>query len=150
MGRNRPGCDGEEKHFFPCLGQSPRNVNFKVDLKVRGTFQSVRLLSRYNQFKLFVSCAVCRNRFLHNSRKSFSVLKYTNTMIIIFWEMTLCGSYKNRRFGGSYTVFYESLPIQELTSLCNLLALMHPEDGGDTNHRNVGSYKSHTVSSPRR
>jgi hypothetical protein len=23
-------------------------------------------------------------------------------MIIIFWEMTLCGSYKNRRFGGSY------------------------------------------------
>jgi hypothetical protein len=24
------------------------------------------------------------------------------TMIIIFWEMTPCGSYKNRRFGGSY------------------------------------------------
>jgi hypothetical protein len=23
-------------------------------------------------------------------------------MIIIFWEMTSCGSYKNRRFGGSY------------------------------------------------
>jgi hypothetical protein len=23
-------------------------------------------------------------------------------MIIIFWEMTPCGSYKNRRFGGSY------------------------------------------------
>jgi hypothetical protein len=45
----------------------------------------------------------------------------------------------------------ESVPIQELTtSLCNLLALMHPEDGGDTILRNVGSYKSHTVSSPRR
>jgi hypothetical protein len=65
-------------------------------------------------------------------------------MIIIFWEMTSCGSYKNRRF-------YESLPVQELTtSLCNLLALVHPEDGGDTILRNVGSYKSHTVSSPRR
>jgi hypothetical protein len=52
-------------------------------------------------------------------------------MIIIFWEMTPCGSYKYRRFGGS--VFYESVPIQELTtSLCNLLALVHPEDGGDT------------------
>jgi hypothetical protein len=25
-----------------------------------------------------------------------------NIMIIIFWEMTPCGSYKNRRFGGSY------------------------------------------------
>jgi hypothetical protein len=45
----------------------------------------------------------------------------------------------------------ESVPIQELTtSLCNLLALVHPEDGGDTILRNVGSYKSHTLSSPRR
>jgi hypothetical protein len=49
------------------------------------------------------------------------------------------------------TRIYESLPIQELTtSLCKLLALVHPEDGGDTILRNVGSYKSHTVSSPRR
>jgi hypothetical protein len=31
-----------------------------------------------------------------------------------------------------------------------LLALVHPEDGGDTTLRNVGSYKSHTASSPRR
>jgi hypothetical protein len=27
---------------------------------------------------------------------------------------------------------------------------MHPEDGDDTILRNVGSYKSHTASSPRR
>jgi hypothetical protein len=59
-------------------------------------------------------------------------------MIIIFWEMTPCGS-------------YEPVPIQELTtSLCNQLALVHPEDGGNTILRNVGSYKSHTVSFPRR
>jgi hypothetical protein len=33
--------------------------------------------------------------------------------------------------------------IQELTtSLCNQLALVHPEDGGDTILRNVGSYIS--------
>jgi hypothetical protein len=64
-------------------------------------------------------------------------------MIIIFWEMTPCGSYKNRRFGG---VSYEFLPIQELTtSLCNQFALVHPEDGGGTILRNVGSYKSHCV-----
>jgi hypothetical protein len=25
-------------------------------------------------------------------------------LIIIFWEMTPCGSYKNRRFGGSYRI----------------------------------------------
>jgi hypothetical protein len=62
-------------------------------------------------------------------------------MIIIFWEMTALYC----------TVSYESLPVQELTtSLCNLLALVHPEDGGDTILRYVGSYKSHTVSSPRR
>jgi hypothetical protein len=43
------------------------------------------------------------------------------------------------------------VPIQELTtSLCNHLALVHPEDGGDTILRNVGSYKSHAASSPRK
>jgi hypothetical protein len=48
-------------------------------------------------------------------------------------------------------VSYEFVPIQELTtSLCNQLALVHPEDGGDTIVRNVASYKSHTVLSPRR
>jgi hypothetical protein len=48
-------------------------------------------------------------------------------------------------------VSYEFVPIQELsTSLCNQLALVHPEDGGDTILRNVGSYKSHMVLFPRR
>jgi hypothetical protein len=60
-------------------------------------------------------------------------------MIIIFWEMTPCGSYKNRRFGGSYRLHLQGA-----------LALVHPEDGGDTILRNVGSCKSHMVSSPRR
>jgi hypothetical protein len=64
-------------------------------------------------------------------------------MIIIFCEMTPCSSYKNRRFGGSYL-------LNLTTSLCNQLALVHPEDGGDTILRNVGFYKSHTVSFPRR
>jgi hypothetical protein len=49
------------------------------------------------------------------------------------------------------SVSYEFVPIQELTtSLCNQLAVVHPEDGGDTILRNVGSYKSNTASSPRR
>jgi hypothetical protein len=65
----------------------------------------------------------------------FEVSTVVTMMIIIFWEMTPCGSYKNRRFGGSYRLrdSYEFVPIQELTiSLCNQLALVHPEDGGDT------------------
>jgi hypothetical protein len=30
-------------------------------------------------------------------------------MIIIFWEMTPCGSYKNRRFGGSYRLHLQGV-----------------------------------------
>jgi hypothetical protein len=33
---------------------------------------------------------------------SYISMNDTYIMIIIFWEMTPCGSYKNRRFGGSY------------------------------------------------
>jgi hypothetical protein len=51
----------------------------------------------------------------------------------------------------NYSGSYEPVPIQELTtSLCKQLTLVHPKDGGDTILRNVGSYKSHMVSSPRR
>jgi hypothetical protein len=32
----------------------------------------------------------------------FEVSTAVTMMIIIFWEMTPCGSYKNRRFEGSY------------------------------------------------
>jgi hypothetical protein len=39
----------------------------------------------------------------------------------------------NRKFDDYHHRLYESVPIQELTtSLCNLPALVHPEDGGDT------------------
>jgi hypothetical protein len=43
--------------------------------------------------------------------------KKTNTklMIIIFWEMTLCGSYKNRRFGGSYRLHLQGVRVQAST-----------------------------------
>jgi hypothetical protein len=33
----------------------------------------------------------------------FEVSTAVTMMIIIFWEMTPCVSYKNRRFGGSYS-----------------------------------------------
>jgi hypothetical protein len=79
----------------------------------------------------------------------FEVSTVVTMMIIIFWEVTPCGSYKYVS-PACLVFFYESVPIQELTTLlCNLLALVHPEDGGDMILRNVGSYKSHTVSFPR-
>jgi hypothetical protein len=34
-------------------------------------------------------------------------------MIIIFWEMTLCGSYKNRRFGGSYRLHLQGVRCEQ-------------------------------------
>jgi hypothetical protein len=36
----------------------------------------------------------------------FEVSTAVTMMIIIFWEMTPCGSYKNRRFGGSYRLHF--------------------------------------------
>jgi hypothetical protein len=86
-------------------------------------------------------------------------------MIIIFWEMTPCGSYKNDvsedRIASIFRVHECELVTERSCKLLyrqrlveywlgNLLALVHPEDGGDTILRNVGSYKSHTASSPRR
>jgi hypothetical protein len=57
-------------------------------------------------------------------------------MIIIFWERNT-----TPRVAAYTKAYYFAL---------YLLALVHPEDGGDTILRNVGSYKSHTASSPRR
>jgi hypothetical protein len=43
-------------------------------------------------------------------------VKETNEMmIIIFWEMTPCGSYKNRRFGGSYRLHLQGVRVQAST-----------------------------------
>jgi hypothetical protein len=36
---------------------------------------------------------------------------HTVLMIIIFWEMTPCGSYKNRRFGGSYRLHIQGVRV---------------------------------------
>jgi hypothetical protein len=33
-------------------------------------------------------------------------------MIIIFWEKTPCGSYKNRRFGGSYRLHLQGSRVR--------------------------------------
>jgi hypothetical protein len=36
---------------------------------------------------------------------------WIDLMIIIFWEMTPCGSYKNRRFGGSYRLHLQGARV---------------------------------------
>jgi hypothetical protein len=37
-------------------------------------------------------------------------------MIIIFWEMTPCGSYKNRRFGESYRLHLQGERDEQVQS----------------------------------
>jgi hypothetical protein len=48
---------------------------------------------------------------------------FGDLMIIIFWEMTPCGSYKNRRFGGSYSSsrrLYKSLLFRSVPARTRL------------------------------
>jgi hypothetical protein len=42
----------------------------------------------------------------------FEVSTAVTMMIIIFWEMTPCGSYKNRRFGGSYRLHLQGARVR--------------------------------------
>jgi hypothetical protein len=53
-------------------------------------------------------------------------------MIIIFLEMTPCGSYKNRRFGGSCTLKMEAIQSSETSVLIRATRCHLPED--DNHH----------------
>jgi hypothetical protein len=62
---------------------------------------------------------------------------------VVAWNVTRCGSCKNRRFVGMYRLHH---PVEE-----NELAdSFHRDEGGNTFLRNVGYYKSHVASHPRR
>jgi hypothetical protein len=57
----------------------------------------------------------------------------------VFWDVSPCGSCKNRRFGGTSASVIRVTRIGELRTDC-----YHP--GGDaTSFPKVGSYKSHTA-----
>jgi hypothetical protein len=42
----------------------------------------------------------------------FEVSTAVTMMIIIFWEMIPCGSYKNRRLGGSYRIHLQGARVR--------------------------------------
>jgi hypothetical protein len=78
-------------------------------------------------------------------------LKYT-----VFYGATPSGCCGNRRFGGTYHLYEDDVKISELrrtlqcaavASYCSrcfyLVDSFHPDDGGYTLLRNVGSYKRH-------
>jgi hypothetical protein len=59
-----------------------------------------------------------------------------------FLDVTPCVSGKNRLFGTAYRLHHQGGKNGELADSC------HPDDGGDTFPRNVGSYKSHKRNIP--
>jgi hypothetical protein len=112
------------------LGLSSGIRNWTPESQV-GSLWSLRIkIARMSKSKVTLSC--------------LSVfISMIFSMIIIFWEMTPSRT-------PSRSLLRVCAYTRANTSLCNQLALVHHEDGGDTILRNVGSYKSHTASSPRR
>jgi hypothetical protein len=78
----------------------------------------------------------------------------------VFWDGVPCGSCQNRRFGGPRLHLQGGKDQRTRNSVRSLLVTanafpsslftLHPEDGGDTFPRNVGSSKTHTAPHPRR
>jgi hypothetical protein len=65
----------------------------------------------------------------------------------VFWDVTPCGSCKNRCFGGTITSIIRVTKLGKLgTTLAARCAETHLDDEGDTSFRNFGAYKSHTGS----
>jgi hypothetical protein len=60
----------------------------------------------------------------------------------VFWDVTPCGSGKNRR---SEEFSATIIRVARIGELGTLIDSSHPDDGGAKYHRNVGSYKSHTA-----
>jgi hypothetical protein len=74
-------------------------------------YQQLCLFS--NEITLWITIIVLWNktpgRLVH---VRFEVSTAVTMMIIIFWEMTPCGSYKNRRFGGSYRLHLKGARVR--------------------------------------
>jgi hypothetical protein len=62
-------------------------------------------------------------------------------MNAVFWEVTPCGSCKNRRFGGTFA---------SITKVTRIGDSSPPDDEGARFLRNFSSYKSHTAQHPKR
>jgi hypothetical protein len=87
-------------------------------------------------------------------RKSKWACKPFNIQIGVFWDMTPRRSCKNWRFGSTYHLHLQGDKIQRarnnVSSNQQLVDSFHPDDGGETFLRNVGSYKSHAASHSKR
>jgi hypothetical protein len=73
---------------------------------------------------------------------------YLEMKNVVLWDVALCRSCVNRRFGGKYRLHFQGRKIRERgTSVSRWL---HTEDGDDTFLRNVGSHTIYTTPHPGR
>jgi hypothetical protein len=66
----------------------------------------------------------------------------------VFWDVAPPRSCVNRRFGGMYQLHLQGRQIRERETSVSMW-LQHPEDGGDTFLRNVGSQKIYPTPYPK-
>jgi hypothetical protein len=70
--------------------------------------------------------------------------QYLEMKSSIFCDVTPRGSCKNRRFGCEYRLHHQGDKNRRATTVL-LADSCHPDDGGDTYLRNVGSYNSNAA-----
>jgi hypothetical protein len=65
----------------------------------------------------------------------------------VFSNVTPCGSCENQSFGGTYRLHHQGEKNRRARTnvIRSDLESFHPDDGGDTFLRNIGSHKSHTT-----
>jgi hypothetical protein len=78
----------------------------------------------------------------------FEVFTSVTMKNTVFWDVALCSSCVNRRFGGTFRLRMQTAA----TCLRWFLerGFFYPEDGGDTFLRNIGSHKIYTAPHPTR
>jgi hypothetical protein len=64
----------------------------------------------------------------------FEVFMSVTMKNVVFWDITPCGCYKNRRFGGTHHLHYQVIRIGELGTILSsetsvIQQLNIPEDG---------------------
>jgi hypothetical protein len=63
-----------------------------------------------------------------------------------FWDITPCGSCKNRRFGGILGISSHLASVASYSYCCSYFTdSCHPDEGGAKFLRNVSCYKSNTI-----
>jgi amino acid permease len=106
-------------------------------------------------FLSLLFCTLCT--YLNNIHANLTSSKFKrNLKNIVFWDVSPCGSCRNRRFGRTYRLHLHGENNQRtkatlaIVNMFQFFVCFYPEDGGNIFLQNVGSYNNHTATHPRR